>query len=263
MNTKKFVQFFPKVTAWILLFLVTLLWCPAQSLGATVPSNSSAVYQERTTHSRDGIGKFYQGREIARVMGHQAAGWLERRTREKEEHPSLVIQGLGLKPTDIVADIGAGTGYFAFRISPLVPQGKVFAVDIQPEMVDIMEFLKKEKAINNVETVLATVSDPKLPNESINLALMVDAYHEFSYPKEVMEGIVKALKPAGRVVLIEYRAENPFVMIKPLHKMTQNQVRKELSAVGLKWVETKNFLPQQHFMVFEKGDPNEYRTSIS
>lgn len=257
MDTKTSIQFFPKITACILLFLFTLVWSPGQSLGATVFSNSSAIYQERTTHNPDGIGKFYMGREIARVMGHQAAGWLERSNREKEERPSLVIQGLDLKPTDIVADIGAGTGYFAFRISPLVPQGKVFAVDIQPEMVDIMEFLKKEKAINNVETVLATLTDPKLPDRSIDLALMVDAYHEFSYPKEVMEGIVKSLKPGGRVVLIEYRGENPFVMIKPLHKMTQNQVRKEMSAVGLKWVETKKFLPQQHLMIFEKGEANE------
>ena len=134
----------------------------------------------------------------------------------------------------------------------MVSEGKVFAVDIQPQMLDIINFLNKENSVTNVEPILASVTDPKLPPESIDLALMVDAYHEFSYPKEVMQGIVTALKPGGRVVLVEYRGENPFVMIKPLHKMTQNQVRKEMSAVGLLWVETKNILPQQHIMVFKK-----------
>jgi ubiquinone/menaquinone biosynthesis C-methylase UbiE len=128
----------------------------------------------------------------------------------------------------------------------------VLAVDVQPEMLDIIEFFKQETNITNVEPVLATLTDPNLPPESINLALMVDAYHEFEYPKEVMEGIIRALKPRGRVVLVEYRGENPFILIKPLHKMTQKKVRKEMQAVGLVWRETKNFLPQQHFMVFEK-----------
>jgi ubiquinone/menaquinone biosynthesis C-methylase UbiE len=140
----------------------------------------------------------------------------------------------------------------SFRIAPLVPQGKVLAVDVQPEMLDIINFMKKEENITNVEPILATIKDPNLPTASVYLALMVDAYHEFEYPREVMEALVKALKPGGRVVLVEYRGENPFILIKALHKMTQKQVRKEMSAVGLQWVETKSFLPQQHLMVFQK-----------
>jgi SAM-dependent methyltransferase len=215
-------------------------------------AESGSVYEERVVHSADGIGKFYMGREIAKVMGHTEALWLERPSREVTEQPQQVIDALDLKPTDVVADIGAGTGYFSFRISPKVPQGKVLAVDIQPEMIDIMNFLKKENNITNVEPILASITKPNLPDESVDLALMVDAYHEFEYPREVMEGVVRSLKAGGRVVLVEYRRENPLVPIKALHKMTQNQARKEMKAVGLRWLETKKFLPQQHLMVFEK-----------
>ena len=225
---------------------------PARSETASAVAPSDSVYQQRVVHSPDGIGKFYVSREIAQVMGHQGAGWLERSSREAEEQPSRVVKALDLKPTDVMADIGAGTGYLSFLISPLVPEGKVLAVDIQPEMLEIIDSLKKERNITNVEPVQGGVSDPNLPTSSVDLALMVDAYHEFAYPREMMEGIVSALKPGGRVVLVEYRGENPFVFIKPLHKMTQKQVRKEMSAVGLVWLETKDFLPQQHFMVFEK-----------
>lgn len=253
MGTKNYPKFLQQVTAIIFIILCGLILNACQSIGTSAVGESAAVYQERAIHSPDGIGKFYMGREIAQVMGHQGAMWLERSSREKEERPNLVVEALDLKPTDIVADIGAGTGYFSFRISPLVSEGKVFAVDIQPEMLDIINFLNKENGVTNVEPILASVSDPKLPQESIDLALMVDAYHEFSYPKEVMEGVVKALKPDGRAILLEYRGENPFVPIKALHKMTQNQVRKEMSAVGLAWVETKNILPQQHMMVFKKS----------
>ena len=215
-------------------------------------AESSSLYQERVVHSLDGIGKFYMGREIAKVMGHTEALWLERPSREVTEQPKQVVDALDLKPTDVVADIGAGTGYFSFRISPRVSEGKVLAVDIQPEMIDIMNFLKKENTVTNVEPILGSVTDPNLPDESVDLALMVDAYHEFEYPREVMEGVVRALKPGGRVVLVEYRRENPFIPIKALHKMTQNQARKEMKAVGLQWMETKSFLPEQHLMMFEK-----------
>ncbi|GAB1541598.1 class I SAM-dependent methyltransferase [Scytonema sp. NUACC21] len=219
---------------------------------AIADSPSSVVYEQRRLHSPDGIGKFYMGREIAKVMGHTGAGWLERPTREKEEQPSKVVEALNLNKNDVVADIGAGTGYMSFRMASLLPSGKVMAVDIQPEMLEIINFFKQEKNITNVEPILATLTDPNLPPESINLALMVDAYHEFEYPREMMQGIVRALKPGGRVVLVEYRGENPFIMIKALHKMTQKQVKKEMQAVGLAWRETKNFLPQQHLMIFEK-----------
>jgi ubiquinone/menaquinone biosynthesis C-methylase UbiE len=192
------------------------------------------------------------GREIAKVMGHTEALWLERPSRETTEQPQRVVDALNLKPMDVVADIGAGTGYFSFRMASLVPEGKVLAVDIQPEMIDIINFLKQENKITNVEPVLGSVKNPNLPDDSVDLALMVDAYHEFEYPREVMEGIVRSLKIGGQVVLVEYRGENPFIPIKALHKMTQKQVRKEMKAVGLQWVETKSFLPQQHLIVFKK-----------
>jgi SAM-dependent methyltransferase len=218
-----------------------------------VVADTTITYQQRTIHNPDGIGKFYMGREIAQVMGHQGAMWLERYSREFEEKPSKLVNSFHFQPTDVIADIGAGTGYMSFRIAPLIPQGKVLAVDIQPEMLDIINFLKQENNINNVEPVLATEKKPNLPTNTVDLALMVDAYHEFSHPKEVMVGIFQALKPGGKVVLVEYRGENPFIPIKGLHKMTQRQVKKEMQAVGLNWVETKDFLPQQHVMIFEKS----------
>jgi SAM-dependent methyltransferase len=219
---------------------------------ASAASASSTVYEQRLIHSPDGIGKFYMGREIAKVMGHTGALWLERPSRETEEQPTKVVNALNLKPNDVVADIGAGTGYMSFRIAPVLTKGKVLAVDIQPEMLDIIEFLKKENNITNVEPILATLTNPNLPPESVDLALMVDAYHEFENPREVIEGIFRALKAGGKVALVEYRGENPFIMIKRLHKMSQRQVRKEMQAVGLVWRETKNLLPEQHLMVFEK-----------
>ena len=210
------------------------------------------VYETRSLHNPDGIGKLYMGREIAHVMGYEGAGWLERDRRDGEEQPQKVIAGLDLKSTDIVADIGAGTGYFSFRIAPHVSKGKVLAVDVQPEMIEILKTLKTKKHLSNVEPILGSVTDVNLAAESVDIALMVDAYHEFEYPKEVMTSIVKALKPGGRVVLVEYRGENPLILIKGLHKMTQKQVQKEMAAVGLTYLETKNNLPQQHLMIFEK-----------
>ncbi|MBW4579224.1 MAG: class I SAM-dependent methyltransferase [Tildeniella nuda ZEHNDER 1965/U140] len=221
---------------------------PATPIASTAPD---AVYQQRSPSS-DGIGKVYMGREIAQVMGHLGAGWLERPSREREEQPQTLIKALALKPTHVVADIGAGTGYFSFRMSPLVPQGTVLAVDVQPEMLEIVEGIKQEKKVNNVKTVLGSITNPNLKDDSIDLALMVDAYHEFDHPREMMQAIVQALKPSGRVVLVEYRGENPLIPIKALHKMTQRQVRKEMAVVGLTWLETKETLPQQHILIFGK-----------
>jgi len=210
------------------------------------------VYETRARHAPDGIGKFYLGREIARVMGHEGAAWLERQERVATELPEQVVRNLRLRPTDAVADVGAGTGYFTFRLSPVVPQGQVYAVDIQPEMLALVEQRKRERKADNVTTVLGTETDTKLPAESVDVALLVDAYHEFSYPREMMLSIVKSLKPGGRVVLIEYRGEDPTVPIKQLHKMTVAQARKEMDAAGLMWKELKDFLPMQHFMVFAR-----------
>lgn len=222
----------------------------SDSLSAQKPKES--VYETRTKHDPNGIGKFYMGREIAHVMGHQGADWLEREDREQTELPNEVVKQMKLKPTDVVADIGAGTGYFTFRMAKLVKEGKVLAVDIQPEMLAIVESRKKQFKADNVEMILSTETDTKLPAASVDVVLFVDAYHEFSYPREMMESIVKGLKTGGRVIQIEYRGEDPDVPIKRIHKMTVAQAKKEMAAVGLIWKETKDFLPQQHFMVFEK-----------
>lgn len=204
-----------------------------QNAIAQIVDNSN-YYRSKKIHNPDGIGKYYMNREIAQVMGHQAMMWLEREGREREEKPQSVIEHLNLQPTDTVADIGTGTGYFATRIAPLVAQGKVYAVDIQPEMLDVVNSVKKLNKISNLETILGTEDNPNLPKNSIDLALFVDAYHEFAYPREMMENLYQSLKPGGRVILVEYRQENPMIMIKPLHKMSQKQVKKEMQAVNLK-----------------------------
>lgn len=209
-------------------------------------------YDINPDQSRGGIGKFYMGREISGVMGHQGAGWLEREQRTHEEMPDDVVANMGLEPDEVVADIGAGTGYFSFRIAQQLPQGKVLATDIQPEMLAIMEQRKQETGITNVETLLGTIEDPGLPANSVDAVLLVDAYHEFSHPFEMMQGIVNALKPGGRLFLIEYRAEDDTVPIRPLHKMSEEQVVMEMSVFGLQWDDNLDFLPWQHMFVFSK-----------
>lgn len=215
-------------------------------------SQEAAPRYTEKTPSRDGIGKVYLGREISHVMGHTGLSWLERPDRVKEEKPDAVVEGMNLQPTDVVADIGAGSGYFTFRMAEKVTEGKAIAVDIQPEMLDYLNTKKKRLGVTNVETVLGTIDDTKLPESSVDAVLMVDAYHEFDHPYEMMTSIVKGLKPGGRVILIEYRGEDPSVPIKPLHKMTEQQVKREMAEVGLEHVVTEEFLPSQHFLVFKK-----------
>jgi ubiquinone/menaquinone biosynthesis C-methylase UbiE len=216
-------------------------------------ARESEVYEYRKA-SRGGIGKFYMGREISHVMGHLGASWLDRSQRDREEKTSRLVHNLPLEPGDTVADIGAGTGYFSFRMAERVPQGRVLAVDIQQEMLDIIETRKAEGLPGNVETVLGTERDPRLPTASIDLILLVDAYHEFSWPREMGEAMAMALKPGGRLILVEYRGEDPSIPVKRLHKMTQKQARKEMQAGGLEWESTGDFLPQQHFMVFRRPE---------
>lgn len=211
-------------------------------------------FYEYKKASRDGIGKFYMGREISHVMGHLGASWLERPQRDREEKTSRLVENLPLESDDTVADIGAGTGYFSFRIAERVQQGKVLAVDIQQEMLDIIQGRIAEGFPKNVEPVLGTERDPRLPAESIDLILLVDAYHEFSWPREMGEAMARALKPGGRLVLVEYRGEDPSIPIKRLHKMTQKQSRREMQAVGLEWESTGSFLSQQHFMIFRRPE---------
>ena len=238
-----------------ILIPAALFMCGCESPGAaSAPqelTGHSDVYQYGPP-SRDGIGKFYMGREISHVMGHLGASWLERSSREWEERTDLLVRNLPLKDDSVVADIGAGTGYFSFRIAERVPRGNVLAVDIQPEMLDIIEARKDSGAAQNVETVLGTERDPRLPPASVDLILLVDAYHEFEWPREMGMALFRALRPGGALVLVEYRGEDPSVPIKRLHKMTRSQAIGEMQAVGLNWERTERFLPQQHFMVFRR-----------
>src|SRR5581483_7056132 len=203
--------------------------------------------------SPDGIGKVYLGREIARVMGFSAADWLERPERVREERPDLVLAALDLKPGMAVADIGAGSGYYSWRMAERVgPRGTVYAVDVQPEMVALLEEQMKDRGAANVKAILGTAKDPRLPPRSLDLALMVDVYHELEYPYEMLAAVVRALKPGGRMVFVEFRADDPAVPIKPLHTMTEAQVRKEAAVHPLAWQKTIADLPWQQVIVFRK-----------
>ena len=221
--------------------------------GKTHSGSADAQGYVLRTGSPDGIGKFYMGREIAHVMGHLGAGWLERDSRVVEERTDLLLDNLPLEPDDVVADLGAGTGFFSLPMAARVPRGRVLAVDIQQEMLDLIRDRVTAGGVGNVTTILGSETDPRLPPGGVDLVLLVDAYHEFSHPREVMEHVATALRPEGKVILIEYRGEDPAVPIKELHKMTEAQARRELAAAGLRWVETRGILPQQHFMVFQKS----------
>ncbi|WP_303310558.1 class I SAM-dependent methyltransferase [Hymenobacter sp. BT730] len=229
---------------------------PAESRAAAAAAHAfvpdSTGYEHRPPQDPNGISKYYHGRQIAHVMGHEGADWLERPNRAEEERTDLLLQALQLKPTDVVADLGAGTGFFTFRLSPLVPQGRVLAVDIQPEMLRAIESTKARTHLTNVEPILGTTKSPNLPPASVDLVLLVDAYHEFDHPREMMQAVRRALKPGGRVALVEYRAEDPQVPIKRIHKMSMDQARRELEDVGLEFVENIDRLPQQHLLIFRR-----------
>jgi ubiquinone/menaquinone biosynthesis C-methylase UbiE len=228
--------------------LLILLFVPFSTL-ADPPR-----YEFRREHDPNGTGKFYMGREIALVMGHEAAGWLDRPEREKEEQPAKLLAILKPKPGEVVADIGAGSGYYTFRFAERIgPTGKVLAVDIQPEMLALIQQRAKKQNIANIETVMGTVSDPKLPEAAVDTILLVDVYHEFSHPYEMTERMVKALKPGGRLVFVEFRLEDDDVPIKLVHKMSEKQVKREMTPFPLKHVKTHGDLPWQHVIVFEKG----------
>lgn len=224
------------------------LWSrPAAAASAVVPPQYEAC-----APSPDGIGKVWMGREISKVMGHPGIGWLERSDREKEEAPSKAIALLELAPDAVLADIGAGSGYYSFRLARKFPKGEVVAVDIQPEMLDYLAKESARQGVRNVRPHLGAIDDVKLPQASLDAALMVDAYHEFDHPAEMLASLRAALKPKGRIYLLEYRAEDENVPIKPHHKMTEAQARKEFAAAGFRFVVNKPDLPWQHLMVFEK-----------
>lgn len=222
--------------------------------GTGLRAQGQPAYAVQSPHDPDGIGKFYMGREISLVMGHEGADWLERPERDKEEHTTAMVESLEITPGSTVADIGAGTGYFTRSLARLTgPSGRVYAVDVQPEMLTLLTNKLKGTGITNVVAVLGSVTNANLPAASIDLALLVDVYHEFEFPFEMIESITQALKPGGCLALVEYRGEDPKVPIKPLHKMTEDQVLREMANHSLTWVQTIRTLPQQNIFLFKRS----------
>ncbi len=198
----------------------------------------------------------YLGREIAQTMHYTGAPWLVRESREREEECSTLMKCLHFKPGMVVCDMGCGNGFYTHKIAPLVmPAGKVLAVDIQPEMLELLNKRAEAAKETNIETILGTLVDPKLPAGKVDLVLCVDVYHEFDHPVEMLAAIRKCLAPGGRMVLVEFRAEDPKVPIKKLHRMSKEQLLKEIPANGFKLVEQFDKLPWQHVRFFEKDTP--------
>ena len=235
-----------RVALWFSLLLGLAWVVPAitkedQPRYQTVPANA------------DGIGKAYMGRQIAHVMGFQGAAWLEREEREREERSDLLLQVLAPAAGNTFADVGAGTGYYARRIADLVgPIGKVYAVDVQPEMFAMLQSVAKQSGYGHITPILGGVRDVKLPAASVDVAIMVDVYHELEFPYEMLASVVQAVKPGGRVVFVEYRAEDSRVPIKRLHKMSEAQIRREAELHPLTWERTANDLPWQHVVIFKR-----------
>ena len=236
----------------LLLFPVIALCTTAFAEDA--PKPPSPLYETRDEHDGNGIGKFFMGREIAHIMGHQAADWLERPEREQEERTDKLVELLGLKPGMSIADIGCGTGYLSERIVPrILPGGIVYGVDIQKEMLELLVKKMEAKGIRNVKPVLGADADPKLEPESCDMMVMVDVYHEFEFPYEMIRRMIAGLKKGGQIVFVEYRGEDPTVPIKLVHKMSEAQVKKELALhPELEWVRTREELPQQHMLFFRR-----------
>ena len=247
--------------AAISFFILSSVFAIAQDDPAAGEKSTAAVddrYEFRADHDPNGIGKFYMGREIAHVMGFAGALWLERDTREEEERLTLLVKSLKLKPGDIVADIGAGSGVIAALMAEeVLPTGYIIGVDVQDEMLLRLQENARKKGVTNIIPIKGSQKSASLAPSSIDLAIMVDVYHEFEFPYEMMLDLSSAIKPGGRIVLVEYRMEDPTVPIKLVHKMTQKQAKAEVEQpeFRMKWTETINALPRQHIIVFTKqGD---------
>ena len=210
-----------------------------------------SVYNYRTP-SRHGIGKFYKGREIAAIMSSGGSGWLDRSTRQEEENSNLAVDQMNFPPGAVVADIGAGTGYYTFKIADKVKSGKVYAVEIQDRFIEMLNERITSRSAKNVEVVKGGIKSPNLPENSLDFALMVDVYHELEFPQEMLAAIRKSLRPGGKLILMEYRAEDEALQIIPLHKTSVKQLKKELEANGFRLAGRSDSLPIQHLLFFEK-----------
>jgi ubiquinone/menaquinone biosynthesis C-methylase UbiE len=219
--------------AWAILFLALPLLAPAQD-----------------THP-------VTGRRIAPVMGMGGADWLVRSEREAEESPDAALDAIGIRKGSAIADIGAGVGYFTSRLAERTgPEGKVYANDIQPEMLELLKKNISARGLSNIETVLGTADDPRLPAGKIDLVLLVDVYHEFSQPRKMLHKIRQSLKPDGRLILLEYRKEDPKVPIRPEHKMSVAEVKAEIEPEGYHFEKSLETLPRQHILIFTKAREN-------
>ena len=233
----------------LVLFLFNILLIPNECTGQKSEPDKKYTFKKGDIN---GIGKWYMGREIAYVMGYQGISWLERSEREKEENVSDLIQNMKIKSDDFIADIGAGSGYHVFKMAHLAKNGVVYAVDIQIEMLKTINKKKESNKITNVETILGSEKSIHLSKNSLDKILMVDVYHEFNFPIEMIASMKNALKPNGKLFLIEYRGEDSKVPIKKIHKMTEKQAVKEMESAGFKLKENVKNLPWQHCMIFVK-----------
>ncbi|WP_194852506.1 class I SAM-dependent methyltransferase [Nonlabens antarcticus] len=253
-NVQLLQPFQPKITntkiykvLLLCLFVIPLQSCNSQTKETATSESNSYIFK---TGDRNGIGKWYLGREIAHVMGFQGMEWLNRPEREQEEKVSKLLENMNILNTDVIADIGAGSGFHTFRMASMANNGLIYAVDIQKEMLAEMNRQKSLKKINNVKTIQGTEQSVNLPENSIDKVLMVDVYHEFNYPLEMMLSIKQSLRRDGKVYLIEYRGEDASIPIKTIHKMTEAQSVKEMEAAGFKLLENIDNLPWQHCMIF-------------
>ncbi|WP_026778020.1 class I SAM-dependent methyltransferase [Polaribacter sp. Hel_I_88] len=233
------------------IFLLFLIFISTSCISSQEKKQQTATYTFKKG-DYNGIGKWYLGREIAYVMGYEGINWLERSTREKEEETSKLIKNMAIKTTDVIADIGAGSGYHVFKMAPIANKGKIYAVDIQPEMLNAILTNTYFETYKNVELVQGDEQSVNLPENTFDKVLMVDVYHEFNFPKEMILSIKKSLKKNGKIYLIEYRMEDETVPIKTIHKMSEKQAVKELKAAGFKLEKNMDNLPWQHCMVFVK-----------
>ena len=236
-------------------FCVCLVW---SLLLAPVAAQEKAVAPAEAQASTDNTvippaRTKYMGRTIAQTMSFHGAPWLVRDNREEEERPSAVLKQLELKPGMVVCDLGCGNGFYTLLMAPQVaPQGKVLAVDIQQEMLHLLKLRSEAEGIDNVEPILGSIVDPKLPAGVVDLILLVDVYHEFSHPEQMLAALRQSLAPGGLIALLEYREEDRSVPIKPLHKMSKKQIMKEYRGNGFKLAKQFDGLPWQHMMFFEK-----------
>jgi ubiquinone/menaquinone biosynthesis C-methylase UbiE len=235
-----------RIAAWLTLILLVAITANAIDVKRCQGEESAEIPPALTE---------YKGREIAQTMHYLGAPWLTRDSRDREEDCKTLLAALKVQPGQTVCDLGCGNGFYTLKLARLVGnRGKVIAVDIQREMLELLKEEAEAEKVTNIEPVLGTVVDPKLPTGSVDLVLLVDVYHEFSHPEQMLAAIRKSLKPTGRVALGEFRAEDPAVPIKPLHKMSKEQIMKEFPPNGFRLVEEFDKLPWQHLMFFERDD---------